>query len=59
MTKKIKIHDGIVGALILVSALMAWQFDPRLTFKVQGESYQASTGGKPVQALIAQVAAFW
>lgn len=29
MTKKIKIHDGIVGALILFSAGMAWQVDPR------------------------------
>lgn len=29
MTKKIKIHDGIIGGLILFSALMAWRFDPR------------------------------
>ena len=29
MTKKIKIHDGIIGSLILFSALMAWRVDPR------------------------------
>jgi len=40
-------------------AALAWRFDPRLTFKLQGESYQGSSGGKPAQALIAQVAAFW
>jgi len=29
MTKKTKIHDGIIGALILTSALLAWQIDVR------------------------------
>jgi hypothetical protein len=29
MTKKIKIHDGIIGGLIFTSAFLAWEFDPR------------------------------
>jgi hypothetical protein len=29
MTTKTKIHDGIVGAIVSFSAVMAWQFDPR------------------------------
>lgn len=29
MTKRIKIHDGIIGALILTSAILAWQVDVR------------------------------
>ncbi|MFT3771507.1 MAG: hypothetical protein QM820_39335 [Minicystis sp.] len=29
MTKNIKIHDGIVGSLILFSVLMAWRIDLR------------------------------
>ncbi len=29
MTLKTKIHDGIIGALILASAVSAWLFDPR------------------------------
>ena len=29
MTKQIKIHDGIVGALVLTSAALAWFVDPR------------------------------
>ncbi|MDP2307894.1 MAG: DUF2892 domain-containing protein [Pseudomonadota bacterium] len=28
MTKKIKIHDGIIGGLILFSAVMAWAVHP-------------------------------
>lgn len=30
MTKRIKIHDGIIGALVLASAVLAWQVDVRL-----------------------------
>ncbi len=29
MTKKIKIHDGIIGALLSVTALLAFTVDPR------------------------------
>lgn len=29
MTRQIKIHDGIIGVLILVSLALAWQVDPR------------------------------
>lgn len=29
MTTKVKIHDGIIGALLLFSAVMAWVVDPR------------------------------
>ncbi len=40
-------------------AALAFRLVPEMTFKIQGEQYQASSGGKPVQALIAQVASFW
>ena len=29
MTRKIKIHDGIIGTLILTSVVLAWAVDPR------------------------------
>ena len=29
MTNKIKMHDGIIGALLLASALLAWLVEPR------------------------------
>ena len=29
MTKRIKIHDGIIGTLILGSSALAWLVDPR------------------------------
>lgn len=29
MTKQTKIHDGIVGAIVLTSAALAWQHDVR------------------------------
>ena len=29
MTTKVKIHDGIIGALILFSSVMGWMVDPR------------------------------
>ena len=29
MSKRVKIHDGIVGGLIALSAVLAWQVDPR------------------------------
>jgi hypothetical protein len=29
MAKKIKLHDGIIGALIFTSAGLAWAVDPR------------------------------
>jgi len=29
MSKRTKIHDGIIGALVLASVLLAWQLDVR------------------------------
>jgi hypothetical protein len=29
MTKKIKIHDGIIGVLLLAGAVLAYKVDPR------------------------------
>lgn len=56
VTKKIKIHDGIIGGLILFSAGMAWQVDPRwiglagLTAAIMVSS--AFTGFCPVHFLV-------
>ncbi|APR80041.1 Hypothetical protein A7982_05388 [Minicystis rosea] len=59
MTKKIKIHDGIIGGLILCSVLMAWKLDPRwlaltaLTAVIMISS--AFTGFCPVHFLVDKV----
>ncbi len=29
MTQKVKLHDGIIGALITTSVALAWYVDPR------------------------------
>lgn len=56
MTRQIKIHDGIVGCIILFSAIMAWQLDPRwialagLTSVIMISS--AFTGFCPVHYLV-------
>jgi hypothetical protein len=56
MTKKIKIHDGIVGTLVLVSVLLGWKVDPRwfalagLTGAIMFSS--AFTGFCPVHFLV-------
>lgn len=56
MTKKIKIHDGILGALLLGSTALAWCVDPRwmaltgLTALVMISS--AFTGFCPVHYLV-------
>ena len=56
MTAKIKLHDGIIGALILFGTLMAWKVDPRwlalsaLTATVMISS--AFTGFCPVHYLV-------
>lgn len=56
MSTKTKLHDGIIGALILFSAVMAWQFDPRwlalaaLTAAIMISS--AFTGFCPVHFLV-------
>lgn len=56
MTKKIKLHDGIIGALMLSSAAGAWFIDPRcialaaLTAVIMISS--AFTGFCPVHFLI-------
>ncbi len=34
MTKQIKLHDGIVGGIMLLAAILAWQVDPRWIFLV-------------------------
>ncbi len=59
MSKKIKIHDGIVGAIVALSALMAWQFDPRwiglagLTAAIMISS--SFTGFCPVHFLVSKI----
>ena len=59
MTKKIKIHDGIIGALLLASALLAWLVDPRfigltaLTAVIMISS--AFTGFCPVHFLVSKI----
>lgn len=59
MTKKIKIHDGIIGSLILFSALMAWRVDPRwlgltgLTAAIMISS--SFTGFCPVHFLVSKL----
>lgn len=56
MTRKIKIHDGVVGGLIFSSAALAWAVDPRwialagLTALVMISS--AFTGFCPVHFLV-------
>ena len=58
MTPKVKIHDGIIGGLILFSAVMAWQVDPRfmalagLTAVIMISS--AFTGFCPVHFLVSK-----
>ncbi len=59
MTRKIKIHDGIIGGLILFSVLMAWRVDPRwlaltgLTVVIMISS--AFTGFCPVHFLVGKL----
>lgn len=59
MTQKIKIHDGIVGALLLFSVVMAWKVDPRwialagLTSLIMISS--AFTGFCPVHFLVGKI----
>ena len=59
MTKRVKIHDGIVGGIVLFSAGMAWQFDPLwialagLTAAIMVSS--AFTGFCPVHYLVGRM----
>jgi len=59
MTKRIKIHDGIIGALVLASAVLAWQVDVRfiglagLTALIMVSS--AFTGFCPVHFVVGKV----
>ena len=56
MTRKTKIHDGIVGGLVLGSSVLAWTVDPRflavaaLTAAIMVSS--AFTGFCPVHFLV-------
>jgi hypothetical protein len=60
MTKKIKIHDGIIGALLLSTTALAWLHDPRwmcltaLTAVIMVSS--AFTGFCPVHYLVGKLA---
>ncbi|MCE9575956.1 MAG: DUF2892 domain-containing protein [Deltaproteobacteria bacterium] len=59
MTKQIKIHDGVVGALVLASVALGWFVDPRwlaltaLTALVMISS--AFTGFCPVHYTVGKV----
>lgn len=59
MSKKTRIHDGIVGGLIAISALLAWQVDPRwialagLTAVIMISS--SFTGFCPVHFLVSKI----
>ena len=58
MSKSTKIHDAIVGLIVLSSAVLAWLFDPRwmwlagLTALVMISS--AFTGFCPIHYLVAR-----
>ncbi len=59
MTPKVKLHDGIVGALVLGSTLLAWKVDPAfiwlagLTGAIMISS--AFTGFCPVHFLVSKI----
>ena len=59
MSPKVKLHDGIIGALILVSTLLAWAHDPRwlaLTALTAGIMISSAfTGFCPVHWAISKV----
>lgn len=59
MKNKIKVHDGIVGALILVSVLLTVNVDPRWVYLAGAVSIlmiiSAFTGFCPVYFILDQI----